>query len=70
MQQKIKPSKGKAEPAPPGVAATVPQVAAELQCSERHVWDLISEAKLRTIMVGRIRRVPPAERERLLREGA
>ncbi|WP_170610439.1 helix-turn-helix domain-containing protein [Ruegeria arenilitoris] len=31
--------------------------AEELDCSERHVWNLISEGQLETYQVGRLRRI-------------
>lgn len=37
---------------------TIPRVAEILQCSERHIWRLVKRGELRSVLVGRLRRIP------------
>jgi excisionase family DNA binding protein len=48
---------------------TVPELADELRCSERHARDLVARGAIASIRVGRLRRVRREELERVLRDG-
>lgn len=57
------------EPAQPGVERllTIPELAARLRVSERTGWRLVHEGRIRSIKVGRARRVREAALESFLR---
>jgi excisionase family DNA binding protein len=48
---------------------TVPELAIELRCSERHARELVARGAVASIRVGRLVRVPAPEIERVVREG-
>jgi excisionase family DNA binding protein len=50
--------------AQPAVLLTIPDVASALQCSQRHVYQLLSEGRIASVKVGSLRRVAPAALDR------
>jgi len=61
------------DPAPPARAAgspwPIPEAAAFLRVSERHVYRLIDARKVKAVRLGRRRLIPDAEVRRLARDG-
>jgi excisionase family DNA binding protein len=59
-------------PAPLAVFLSVAEVAAYLRCSRTTVYKLLAEGRLRSVKLGRLRRIPAGELARLVgfREGA
>lgn len=54
---------------PPGAPWPVPDAAAFLSVSARHLLRLIDGRKVKSILIGRRRLIPDAEVQRLAREG-
>lgn len=54
---------------PPGSPWPIPDAAAFLAISDRHLWRLIDGGRVRAIRIGRRVLVPDAEMQRLAREG-
>lgn len=53
----------------PRLAYSTAEVAEQLGITEQHVRNLISRNAIHSIKLGRVRRIPTTEVERLLREG-
>jgi excisionase family DNA binding protein len=51
------------------LAWTVSDVARELQCTERHIYKLVSDGKIPYAKVGRLVRFSPAQVEEWIRRG-
>lgn len=56
-------------PRPAGAPWPIPEAAAFLAVSERHLYRLLDAGKLKSVRLGRRRLIPDAEVQRLARSG-